>query len=182
MLSAVTNQLLSQARSSSTTRTVAAALSLTVRRTLTGGGHDRLSARELVRLQQQILASPASTQDLLRHPLCPTPVGWFDTNTLDQQLEQLQQEALFQQQVERETAAVQQEAAAAVVPVFIENSSSVSSFDNSDNEQLEDDSSSSSLECMNRNARYAKRANRGKRPCSRQRRRRIKRAFGSWRR
>lgn len=36
--------------------------------------------------------------------------------------------------------------------------------------------------CMNRNARHAKRANRGKRPCSRQRRRSRRRQFGNHRR
>lgn len=38
------------------------------------------------------------------------------------------------------------------------------------------------LELMNRNARRGKRANKGKRPCSHVRRRKKRRAFGSWRR
>jgi hypothetical protein len=38
------------------------------------------------------------------------------------------------------------------------------------------------LELLNRNARRGKRANKGKRPCSHQRRRKKRRAYGSWRR
>ncbi len=45
-----------------------------------------------------------------------------------------------------------------------------------------EDSHRETYDCMNRNARYGKKANKGKRPCSRQNRRKRRRRFGNHRR